>query len=274
MALIQCVYCNKQISDKAKMCPHCRHKIEDTKEVGIFCEDCGTELDAECTSCPVCGCPVPSNVDVPQKVEVTSFALPKMKKNIKKVTLLIVLPIIVATVVLSVGKHIQNQKAEEAAANQKAEYAANLDTVSFLMLQGASEAETAGNLIQSVWHDAIYKEQNAATYKYVRPDRSEPYVDFNTALINLFSDPDFTDTIKSIESNQESVSALMKELKNPTDEYRDAYDALKNYYNAYTVLVNLVTSPSGSLQSFTQDFHDADTKLINSFETMQVYLED
>lgn len=274
MALIRCMHCYKQISDKASVCPHCGSTVDRPKDVNRFCEDCGTELSVECTSCPVCGCPVPAKDEVPQKVEVTSVTLPKMKRNVRKYIVIIVLLIFAAIAGLFVNNKIQAQKAAEEAAKLREEYAEKLDSVSYTMLMGAIEAENAGNLIKSVWYDAIHKEYNTETIKYTRPDSSYPYVDFNTALSNLFKDSTFIDKIDSIESNQDSVSQFMKDLKNPPEEYRDAYEALRKYYDAYTALVNLVTSPSGSLQSFTQDFLDADTALANSFETMQMYLDD
>lgn len=51
----------------------------------------------------------------------------------------------------------------------------------------------------------------------------------------------------TIEDNQDTVNALMKKLKNPPDEYKDAYDAVSDLYDAYISLTNCATDPSGSL---------------------------
>lgn len=229
MALIRCMHCYKQISDRAAVCPHCGSTIERPKDANMYCEDCGTELPVECTSCPICGCPVSSEQDTPQKVEVTSVALPKMKRNVKKYIVIILLLILAVVVAIFVNHKIQTQKAAEEAALLRMEYAENLDTVSYTMLMGAIEAENAGNLIKKVWYNAIHEVRSNETDKYtMKGTYSKHFTDFNSALSSLFSDPDFADTIDSIESNQNSVSRLMKELKNPPDEYRDAYEALKN----------------------------------------------
>ena len=91
MALIQCKYCEKNVSDKAKNCPHCGGLlIEENLEVeqapeAVLCEECGTEIPEGATTCPNCGCPVPEKIveDTTQKVEVTAVNL-QMKKSTKK----------------------------------------------------------------------------------------------------------------------------------------------------------------------------------------------
>ena len=69
--------------------------------------------------------------------------------------------------------------------------------------------------------------------------------DFNDALGNLYADSSFSSKISSIEDNQDTVNALMKKLKNPPDEYKDAYDAVSDLYDAYISLTNCATDPSG-----------------------------
>lgn len=141
------------------------------------------------------------------------------------------------------------------------------------MLTGASEAESAGNLIKQVWYNAIYKEKDDDTDNYTRPEGS--FVsDFNEALGNLFTDSSFSSKISGIEDNQETVNALMKKLKNPPDEYKDAYDAVSDLYDAYISLTNCATDPSGSLQTYSGTFNDADTNTLNAYKAMELYLDD
>lgn len=282
MALIKCLNCEKEISDKAKVCPQCGQPVvletpvtEDIKP--ILCEECGTEISEGMDACPNCGCPVPEEErvaeEVSQKVEVTAVNLPKMTKNTKKYIIIAVVVIIAAIVVFFVGNSIHRQKLAEEAARLSEEYSTNLETASFTMLLGAIEAEDAGNLIKSVWYNAIYEERDSTTDKYTRPNGY--FVDdFNDALSNLFSDSDFRSTISSIESNQELVSSSMKDLKNPPEEYEDAYDALKELYDAYTALTNLAANPSGSLTTFSQNFNAADTEFANCYDAMELYIED
>ena len=70
MALIKCVSCGKEISDRAKICPNCGTEVftditaEAIEEVvatepeTIHCPECGTEVSAETEICPNCGYPI------------------------------------------------------------------------------------------------------------------------------------------------------------------------------------------------------------------------
>lgn len=90
----------------------------------------------------------------------------------------------------------------------------------------------------------------------------------------MYADSSFSSKISSIEDNQDAVNALMKKLKNPPDEYKDAYDAITDLYNAYISLTNCATDPSGSLQTYSSTFNDADTNTLNAYKAMEPYLDD
>lgn len=177
--------------------------------------------------------------------------------------------------IVCVVKVTNQKKAEEAAATEEAarvqavnDYASNLELASFTMLTGASTAEEAGTLIHDVWYDTIFDEHNADTSKYTSANS-----DFNDSLSKLFSDEEFQDKIASIKSNQDTVKELMQELTNPPAEYEEAYNTLKDYYDAYLELTNLAISPSGSLQSYTDDFNEADSNVLKYYNAMDVYIE-
>lgn len=281
MALIKCTNCEKEISDKAKVCPQCGQPVVldiPVQEVAssILCEECGTEILEGLDVCPNCGCPVPTKEaapeEVPQKVEVTAVNLPKMTQNTKKYVIVAVVAVLVLIVALFAGKNIKEQKLAKEAAQRSEDYASTLETASFTMLLGAIEAEEAGNLIKSVWYNAIYEERDTKTDKYTRPN-GWWVDDFNEALENLFADSVFKSTISSIESNQELVAGLMKDLKNPPEEYEEAYEAVKELYDAYKKLTNLATNPSGNLRTFSDNFNAADTETVNCYEALQMYID-
>lgn len=69
MALIKCNECGKEISDKAKMCPHCGCE-NDT----IFCPECDKKLSSKANSCPNCGCPIKNNRSTSNE-EINTFCL-------------------------------------------------------------------------------------------------------------------------------------------------------------------------------------------------------
>ena len=265
MVLIKCPNCGTDVSDKAKQCPNCGEILQ-TQKIAKVCEECGYELDDNVTICPKCGCPVPES-------EEEKKTRKKKKITISVIAILVVILAIIAIVCVI---NITNQKkAEEAAAAVEAarvqaanDYASNLELASFTMLTGASTAEEAGTLIHDVWYDTIFDEHNADTSKYTSGNS-----DFNDSLSELFSDEEFQDKISSIKSNQATVNELMQELTNPPAEYEEAYDTLKNYYDAYLELTNLAISPTGSLQSYTDDFNEADSNVLKYYNAMDVYIE-
>lgn len=273
MAMITCPKCGQQVSDKAKNCVHCGAiLIQEEKRV---CSECGAELEAGATECPNCGCPVEDiavqeNDEQPQKVELTGVKVARKVKLI--ISIMIAVLLAAGTIVFGVNQY-QKKKAAEEYAKRVEEYSSNLEMAVYTMILGAGEAETSGNLIKRVWNNAIYEKRDDETDQYTRP-KGYFVSDFNDALGNLFADSSFKRQLDSIKKNQDNVDTLMKELKNPPDEYRDAYDAVSELYNAYLSLMNCATDPSGSLKTYAETFNNADTKTINAFKTMKIYLED
>lgn len=271
MAMIQCPNCGQNVSDKAKKCIHCGYELIPPEKKN--CSECGAELEDDATVCPSCGCPVQGEDSAkpiePQKVEITGVKVAKASKKNIIIAVCIIAVAIIAIVGIQYDKKQKSIQEHEIAVQ---EYGENLETIVYKMLSGASDAETCGNLTKQVWYNAIYEERSTETDKYTRPNGT--FVsDFNTALSNLFSDEDFKSDINTIKENQETVQTMMKEMKNPPDEYADAYEALSDFYNAYLELTNLAVNPSGSLQTFFSSFNEADTKTANYYSAMKLYLE-
>lgn len=276
MAIISCPNCGESISDKALNCVHCGFQLKDDND--IYCSECGTKLSINDIICPNCGCPnefsnTPDESIPPQKVEVTKVNL---KPSIGKKAFVIILIL----VILGGGAYygytkLEAQKAKEEAARLSQEYEANLIEISYLMLEGAADAENCGNTIKSVWSNAIWKEKDAETDKYTRNNNGSGsfYEDFNDALGNLFADDSFQDKLESISNNQQEVTSLMRKMNNPPDEWKDAYNELKVFYDEYINLTNLAINPTGSLQSYSTDFNEADTNSINAFSKLKLYIE-
>lgn len=55
MALITCLECGKEVSDKANACPACGAPIANKQNNTKFCKHCGEIIDSECVICPKCG---------------------------------------------------------------------------------------------------------------------------------------------------------------------------------------------------------------------------
>ena len=191
-----------------------------------------------------------------------------------KVIIGTVLAILIAGGITAFGvTQYQKHREAEEYSQRVEDYYDDLESVTYTMLDGAAEAEESGNLIKQVWYNAIYKKEDEATDKYTKIKNS--FVsDFNDALSNLFADIRFSKKISDIEDNQKTVNKLMKKLKNPPDEYKDAYEAVSKLYDAYISLTNCVTDPSGSLQTYSGTFNDADTNTANAYNAMRLYLDD
>lgn len=197
MGLTTCPKCGETISDKATVCPHCNSGV--SKNNLIMCEDCKKEYNISIGTCPNCGCP---NSTV------------KRKKNKHKGVIISI--IVFALIVVSALGIGISKKAKEL------EYYSNMETVSFTMLDGAAKAENAGNLIKSVWYNAIYEEQNSETDQYTM--KNGKFVDdFNDALSELFADKNFSNSISEIKTNQSEIANLMKQLKEPPNEKMKLY---------------------------------------------------
>lgn len=57
MALISCPECNKEISDKAEMCPHCGYKLPKSQPIfqGSYCPSClDSHIKTDIDLCPFC----------------------------------------------------------------------------------------------------------------------------------------------------------------------------------------------------------------------------
>lgn len=261
MALINCPGCGKGISDKAFVCPQCGTQLQEKEILAKHCQECGEELTNEETVCHKCGCPV--------SLEKSSIDLENGIKFSKKKTAVIVVIIIAIIGIIFAVNNYQKQAAEKQISE---DYATNLELASYSMLDGAFDAENAGNLIHSVWYNTIFDISDSETDQYTKTNGVSNN-DFNDSLQALFSDSSFQATISSIKSNQETTKSLIKELTNPPEEYAEAYSTLKDYYDAYLELTNLVINPTGSLQSFTSDFNSADSEVSKCYEAMKIYIE-
>ena len=95
----------------------------------------------------------------------------------------------------------------------------------------------------------------------------------STKLIFIIKLLHFSNSISEIESNQYEVANLMKQLKKPPKKYEEAYSVLKVYYDNYLKMTKIVTSPTGSLNTFSEDFNTYDNNTVDSYEKMKLYLD-
>ncbi len=271
MAMINCPECGKEISDKANKCVYCGKVLSEEENIqqGIRCSECGEILSNNDKICPKCGCPVDEetsekDLKKPQQVEVTKI---KVTANTKKMIIGIVAAIAVCFLGLVGYKAYSNNKAEKNYQQTYNEYISNLRQVQILMISGGSDAEKMCNLTARVWSNAIYEKRDDETDMYTRPDGF--FVsDFNDALQNLWDDSDIENTLAGIESNQDSVKAMMKKLQNPPEKLDKCYDTVSDLYESYKVLTDLAVNPTGNYTTFTSNKSNAVSDFMASYEKL------
>lgn len=144
-----------------------------------------------------------------------------MKVDKKTKQIMAIISAVIICVIASIFgiQNIQKQKSAKEAAEEAArlsqEYKTNLELIKKQIITGAADAENCGNLINKVWHNAIYEDYDVETNKYTM-SKSVFVSDFNKALYNLFADSSFQIKINKIKDNQSSVQNLMKKNDKPT----------------------------------------------------------
>ena len=162
---------------------------------------------------------------------------------------------------------IEDQKETEKSAS---EYQLVYNKLVLAMLDDAVLAELNGNLIIQVWSNAIWNKQDDATDKYTMVD-GKFVSDFNDALSSLFSDESFSTDMEKLSTNQQRIKADMKEMVNPPEGYEEAYKTLKDLYDSYISFSNIVLECNGSLESFSNDFSEADKDILKKYNTAELY---
>ncbi len=215
-----------------QICPKCNAEVNETD---LFCTNCGYNFSSE-------------------------------KNNSSKQVKIIITAIVLAVVILAVGKFVYDYIASE-------NYKMKVEDCAYTMIEGAANAETACNKIVSVWSNSIWKTQDIETDKYTTDEGGLFYEDFNDALDSLFEDEDFLNDLREINDNLEAVNDEMRELQNPPKGCSQLHDAFMNFYDAYYELVNCAIDPTGNLESYSNEFSDADEDSAKYFDKLKVYFE-
>ena len=177
----------------------------------------------------------------------------------------------------SIVEEMESAKRAEEEAKQKQEqeakdYQSQYNDLVYSMLDDAVLAENIGNLIISVWHNAIWEVSDVETDKYTKVN-GVIVSDFNDALMNLFNDAEYSRNLSTLSDNQWQVKEKMKKMLNPPEGYENAFKALESMYNSYISFTNIVLRCEGSLESFSNDFGDADENLNEQYHGEELYVK-
>lgn len=220
---------------------------------------------------------VPSDVAITPGKSKTRHKMPLSKRN--KVAICIAAAVVVlAGIGGGVYAHNESVRIEEekaaAEAEQKEEerrldYIDNLHTACDYILSGASVAENMGNTTLNVWHSAIFESNPSAWDEEVRPYFS---TDFNDALGKWTGSDAFQSQKRTLTDNQKTTKELMSQLTDPPTDCEEAYETLKTLYTDYVSFTNMASDPTGSYTSYSEDFSDMDSKLVNDLELLDTQI--
>lgn len=186
----------------------------------------------------------------------------KKKKTGKKIALVVIIAIAILAVAFGVTNNLKIQKKKSVES-----YGDNLSSIDETMLNGASYAETTGAMIHDIWYDSVFENHRSETSNYISGT-----TDFNGAIENYRESDEYKKASKLIEKSIDKANDLMKKLKNPPDEYQDAYDDLKKYYNDFISFTDLALNPTGSLTTYTDSYNSLDSKVSSDHKSFQIYL--
>ena len=252
MAIVKCINCNRDISDKSNECIHCGYIF--FKEKTNICSECGNIIEKGEVRCGKCGCPI----------------FVKHKFNKKAIIGAIIVVLAIIGVVFG-GIKVNKMHEQKVAMEVSEQYEKNLFDITSKMIEGAADAEKCGNKILRVWDNSILRKSDLETDKYTKTNGIFND-DFNYSLNALTSDSDFVSIIDGIRDNNHEVNVLMKNMKNPPKEWEDVYKDLMNCYERYVAYIELAEYPKGSYNSYSENFGKAGDDLSNAYAKMRLHL--
>ncbi len=232
----------------------------------INCPECGKEISDKATVCPNCGCPITEDASKIQPVEIASVAI-KPKFN-KKVLVIIVVAIAIAGIGICLFS--ANKSAQQAKNKERFIELASL--VKLSGLSGAAKCESTYNLIKKVWSDTIHEEYSIETAPYTRTN-NKFNKDFNTSLGILFSSDTYKDDVALIESSESELREYLSEMSTISEDCQKCYAAAEAFCKSYYNFVDLATSPSGSLLTFSDSFSAIDSDVMSYYKDLEFELE-
>ena len=145
------------------------------------------------------------------------------------------------------------------------------NSLAYDMYDSAVIAEDCGNLIVSVWGNAIWNERDAKTDKYTM-EKGIFVDDFNDALDKLYSDEDFSKKVDDLYEKQQDVRQRMKDMTKYPKGFDKAYTSLESAYHSYISFTDLIIKCSGSYNSFSEDFGKLDSELSEKYGALDLYV--
>lgn len=126
----------------------------------------------------------------------------------------------------------------------------------------AQDAEEIGGKYHDVWQTTIFDDR--VTIK------GKTYTDFNDALQAQYDVFEANGKNKDAQDAFDSMKVQFRILtESLTSANQAKYDDAKKLYDLVSKFYNLSTDPSGSLQSYTEDYNQYDNDVASQLQTLQ-----
>ena len=278
MALIKCMFCGEEISDKAEVCPKCGKELRGRlaeKSNYIKCEECGSLLPEDTEVCPNCGFPIAK-----AKNSYTNERIDLGKKEKTKKKVLIALGIVLALALVGTGiffVHSMKQKEREQIQIEEhekelKEYLENIRSTAEQMADTAIKAEETADLIRAIWYNSILEIDSYETNAYTKDKFGNFFPDFNTALQKYVNSSKYTDAVSAIETGQTKIANTMKNLKNCPDECKDEYDMIMKLYESFISICDCALNPTGNYEQFSSKLDTGLDSFLKNAQLLASYL--
>lgn len=217
----------------------------------IYCTKCGSENRKDAFFCSTCG---------------NSLLNEEKPKKSKAKFIIFGIVFIIAAFIIADEIYVNSY-------NRKVDFYNNCLNVTYDMLDGAAESETACNEIVKIWNNCIWKTDDPETNNYTLDSNGYFYDDFNDALSSYISSYKYKSHITRLQDNYSKVLERMNELRksNVPSEYSRLYDDVEDLYDLYIKFYNLPIAINGSLNSFSDVFHSTDDDFMDKYQKVTSY---
>ena len=235
------------------------------------CLNCKRKINDNINFCPYCQANLTQSLRPDKPENSDSMAIKKHKTPKGCIIAVVIWLAVLAVVVGGVVFFALRDKNEK---NARIEYINCLNGFNYSVIDSANKAEDFGSLVRDVWYNTIYEIRDSRTNKYTLKSRTGLTFNdsFNDSLARLYEDENVIEIVGLLKECQDLVNEWYLLLQNPDDEFKECFALVNSLYDDYMRLTNLVISPSGSLQSYTNEFNTTRDGLLEKYKKLDLLI--